>query len=134
MNLYGVGCYTNIEAETYRIDVYGGENSKCKNELLRTFTYTVEQYNDMVKTEECENHPEHELCQAFTNKTQNMTREDFSKEIVAYEKNMNKSKYSLSKVFDLIREYGVYVLFPFFIITLIYIIKIQNFKKKESNG
>ena len=134
MNLYGVGCYTNIEAETYRIDVYGGENSKCKNELLRTFTYTVEQYNDMVKTEECENHPEHELCQAFTNKTQNMTREDFSKEIVAYEKNMNKSKYSLSKVFDLIREYGVYILFPFFIITLIYIIKIQKFKKKESNG
>ena len=54
LNIYGVGCYTNINEETYEIKVYGGEKSACKNELLRTISYTIEPYNDMIKTEECE--------------------------------------------------------------------------------
>ena len=132
LNLYGVGCYTNLEEETYRIEVYGGENSKCKNELLRSLTYTVKPYNDMIKTEECEKYPNHELCQSFTDKTQNMTRDDFNKQMQQYEKSIKNSRPSWQTLFSTIREYGVYVLFPFFLISLIYIIKIHNYKKKES--
>ena len=132
MDLYGVGCYTNLKKETYTIKVYGGDNSKCKGELLRTLTYEVLPYNDMIKTEECENHPEHELCKTFTDKTQNMTREEFNEEIKNYEQTIKNNSFSFNSILNILKEYGVYILFPFFVISLIYIIKIQEFKKKES--
>ena len=77
--LYGVGCYTNLEEKTYTIEIYGSDNSKCKNELLKKVTYTVPRFNNMVKEAVCEENPDHELCAPFTNKTKDMTREEFLK-------------------------------------------------------
>ena len=132
INLYAAGGYTNLEKETYKIEVYGAENSKCKNQLLRSLSYTIGPFNDMIKTEECEEHPDHELCQTFTDKTQNMTREEFNKEIKKYEKEIAQKGFTLSKLFKTIGEYSIYILFPFFIITLIYVVKIKKYQKKVS--
>ena len=86
-DFYAVGCYTNLEEETYVMEVYGGENSKCKNELLKTLHYTVPRYNRMEKDGICEKHPDHELCQTFTNITKDMTEDDFNKKMKEYENN-----------------------------------------------
>ena len=131
LDLYGVGCYTNIKEETYTIKVYGGQNSSCKNELLRTMTYTAKPYNDMIKTSQCEKYPEHELCQVFTDKTQNMTRDEFNSAMKEYEKEVESKNFTFKKLLNLLKEYIVYILMPFGIITIIYIVKIDKFKKKE---
>ena len=49
INFYGVGCYTNFEEETYTVNIYGNEKSKCKNELLKTVRYTVPRLNRLRK-------------------------------------------------------------------------------------
>ena len=126
INLYAVGCFTNLEDETYTVTVY----NKCSNELLKTMKYTVPRLNRMLKYEVCGKYPDHELCQTHTDKTKNMSEEEFLKAMEEYE-NGQKSTPFLDKVLSIIREYGIFILIPFLIITLVYVIKIQEFKKKE---
>ena len=127
--IYGVGCYNNLEEETYKIEVYGGDNSSCKNELLKTLTYTVPRYNRMAKREICETYPEHELCKTYTNKTKNMTEQEFNKVLDEYDKEQkDKFKKDLTLIEKLL-IYALYVIIPFVIVTVIYMIKIKNYKK-----
>lgn len=126
VNLYAVGCFTNLEEETYTVTVYNA----CSNELLKTMKYTVPRLNRMIKNEACEKYPEHELCQTYTNKTKDMTEKEFLDAIEEYEKGQKTTPF-LDKVLSIVREYGIFILVPFLIITLVYIIKIQEFKKKE---
>ena len=126
INLYGVGCFTNLEEMTYTIKVY----SECSNELLKTIKYTVPRLNRMLKDEYCEKYPEHELCATFTDKTKDMTEKEFNEAMKKYDEE-HTDKSFLSKVFKVIREYGIYILIPFLLITLVYVINIQEFKKKE---
>lgn len=126
INLYGVGCFTNQDEWTYTVKVY----AKCSNELLKTMSYTVPRLNRMIKSELCEKYPDHELCQTFTNKTENMTEQEFLDTMKKYDED-NTSKSFFTKFLNIIREYGIYILVPFLLITLFYVIKIQEFKKKE---
>ena len=126
INLYAVGCYTNLEEETYTVNVY----AKCSNELLKSMKYTVPRLNRMIKNDVCEKYPDHELCQTFTNATKNMTEEEFKEKMEKYDKSQTEES-TVSKLLDIIKEYGIYILIPFLLITLFYVIKVQEFKKNE---
>ena len=115
VGIYGVGCYSDLEEETYTIEVYGGENSACPNELLKTLRYTVPRANRYLRSGYCEKYPDHELCQTYTNATKDMEEEELT----------------TNKIFRIIIEYGIYVLIPLVIISIIYIVKIIKYKKKE---
>ncbi len=130
---YGVGCYNNLDDETYIIEIYGKENSACPNELLKTLKYTVPQYNDYIKSEYCENYPDHELCQTYTNKTKSMTETEFNDILDKYDKEIKGKELTSSKIFKIIVEYGIYILIPLALVSIYYIIKIVKLKKEERN-
>ncbi len=132
-DFYGVGCYTNLEEETYTIEVYGGDESACPNELLKTLKYSVPQYNEFIKTAYCDDYPDHELCASFTNKTKYMTEKEFNDILGKYDREIKEKELTASKIFKIAVEYGVYVLVPLVIISIFYIIKMLAFKRKERN-
>ena len=126
LDLYAVGCYTNIKEMTYTVKLY----SKCSNELLKTLTYTVPEQNRMIHTGMCEKYPEHDLCKPFTNETKDMTEAEFYEVMKEYDDSQDTTTFG-GKILNIIRDYGIFILIPFLFITLYYIIKIQEFKKKE---
>ena len=123
--IYGVGCYTNLEEETYIMSVYGA-NDKCNNELLRTLKYTVPRFNEFMKDVRCENSDE-EICKSFTNSTKDMTDTDFNKKISP------STKSTSSKILDAIKEYGLFILVPLLIVNIFYFIKIKKYIQEERN-
>ena len=125
--IYGVGCYTNLTDETYVINVYGnGEN--CAKELLRTIKYTVPQYNEFIKDRRCEN-SDSELCETFTDATKGMTEEDFEAKMGS----LDKKNTSFTKIFEVLKEYGLYVLIPLAIVSVVYIVRIKKYRHEERN-
>ncbi len=131
IDLYGVGAFTNLEEETYTIEVYGGEESKCKNELLKKLTYTVPRFNRRVKDARCENNSELEICKTFTNSTKDMTEAEFSKQINQYIEKKNPA--TLSEVIKTILSYALFILVPVIIVGVFYSGKIRKIKKEERN-
>ncbi len=131
VGIYGVGCYSDLEEETYTIEVYGGENSACPNELLKTLRYTVPRANRYLRSGYCEKYPDHELCQTYTNATENMDESEFNETLEKYDREIKEKELTTNKIFRIIIEYGIYVLIPLVIISIIYIVKIIKYKKKE---
>ena len=127
--IYGVGCYTNLEEETYTIEVYGSEKSKCANEKLKTLRYTVPRFNRMVKNAKCIDN-DIELCQTFTNSTKDMTEAEFEKEVEKQTK-AKEEPMTTTDILKLALSYGLYIIIPLAIITIIYISKVKKFKKEE---
>ena len=130
VKLYGVGAYTNLEEETYTIEVYGGEKSACPNELLKKVKYTVPRLNRMVKNQKCVDNPDLEICKTYTNSTKDMTEEEFNEAIAKYEKEKT-GPLSLSDTFKKLLGYSLYVIVPLVIIYVIYFIRVKRFKKAE---
>ena len=130
INLYGVGCYTNLESETYKIEVYGKEGSACEGELLKTITYTVPRLNRMIKNDVCERYPDHELCQTFSDKTKDMSEEEFLKEMKAYEESI-KEESVITKIIKNILGYSMFVIIPIIVIAVIYETKIKKVRKEK---
>ncbi len=131
LNIYGVGCFTDLKEETYTLEVYGNDNSACPNELLKTLKYTVEPYNYFTKTEYCEKYPEHDLCQTYTDKTQNITEEEFKEELKEYDNQIQSQEWSFNRILKTIINYGIYMFTPFVLITIVYIIKSRKIKKEK---
>lgn len=130
-NVFGVGCYTNLEKETYKIQVYGGKNSACPNELLRTINVTVPRYNEMSKAQACKDNKDYELCKTFTDSTENMSEQEFSEKLDEYTNNGSTNASLLLKILSIVKEYLIYIIIPFVIVTIIYIIRVKNYKTKR---
>ncbi len=130
-SIWGVGCYNNLEEETYKIEVYGGDNSVCKNELLKTLTYTVPRYNRLFKSQLCEKYPDHELCAPYTDKTKNMSEADFNKKMQEYDDEVSGNVEKERSLIIKILIYSLYMIIPFVIVTVIYMTKIKKYKKSE---
>ncbi len=128
-SIMAVGCYTNLDEETYRIEVYGGPKSACPNQLLKTLEYTVPQFNRFIKDRRCENSDE-EVCKTFTNSTRDMTQEQFD-EIMGTAGNNSNGGFSFKSILNGIIEYGLYIIIPLVIISVFYVIKISKYKKEE---
>lgn len=127
--IYGVGCFTNLEEETYTIEVYGALNGKCSNELLKKVRYTVPRFNRMVKSAKCEN-SQSELCKTFTNATKNMTEEEFEKK-VDEDNGALKEKTTVKDILKSVLNLLLYIIIPLAVISVVYLIKIKKYKKEE---
>lgn len=129
--IQAVGCYTNLEEEKYTIEVLGGKNTGCENEVLKTLEYTVPRYNRYVKDKNCVG-SDSELCATFTNLTKDMSEADF-REAVGEENNEkpNDNNDILSKILGVIVNYGLYIIIPLVAVSVFYGIKIGKFKKEE---
>ena len=128
-SVYGVGCYNNLEEETYTMKIYGGKNSKCAGELLKTLSYTVPRYNRYIKDARCKDN-DSELCQTYTNATKGMDSVEFDKALT--EKiNEEESNTTFNKIIKAILNYGLYILIPLVVVSIIYGIKINKYKKEE---
>lgn len=132
-NLYAVGCYTNFEEETYTMNIYGGKDSKCANELLKTMKYTVPRLNRMRHDRLCDTYPDHELCQAFTNETENMTEDEVHKKLEVYDKEVKKKEESTKSQLVEMLLYLPYILVPFIVISVIYVIRVKKFRREEKD-
>ena len=128
---YGVGCYNNLEEETYIIEVYGSDSSKCKNELLKRLNYTVPRFNRYINRGICATYPDHELCAPYTNATKNMTQDTFDKILKNYDESMTPPKKGWFSDIKDILKYLLYIIVPFVIITIVYVTKIKKYKKEE---
>ena len=129
--LYAVGCYNNLEEETYVIEVYGNEKSKCKNQLLKKMNYTVPRFNRYIQRGICATYPDHELCKPYTNATKNMSQEDFDKILEEYDEKVRPEKKSILDGIKNILKYLLYIIVPFVIITILYLFKIKKYRKEE---
>lgn len=128
INLYAVGAFTNLEEETYTIEVFGDKNSKCNNSLLKKLTYTVPRLNRRIKDARCEGNTDLEICKTFTNSTKNMTEEEFNTEISKYIKEKEDSESSLLST---LLSYGLFIILPVLVVGFIYLKKIKKVKKEE---
>ena len=120
-----------IREETYTINVYGNEKSRCNNELLRTIKYTVPKLNSARKDAFCEKYKDHELCQPFTNKTSEMTEEEVHKELEKYDKEVSGDLNKKDSLLITILKYSLYVIIPLAIMTVVYLLSVGKFKKGE---
>ncbi len=128
VDLYGVGAFTNLEEETYKVNVYGAKGSKCDGVLLKKLTYTVPRFNRRVKDARCENNSDLEICKTFTNSTKDMTDQEFSKEINKYVKDNDTGMNSLVTT---ILSYVLFIVVPVLIVGIFYFKKIKKVKKEE---
>lgn len=128
--VYGLVDYNPKNGVNYKITIYGGENSACPNEVLKTLNYEVEQFNFYHKTEQCENYPEAEVCKMYKD-TSKMTQSQFEKEIEKYIEEVNGKKEDgfFTKVMKFMVSYGIFVLLPLIIIMIGYMIKVGKLKK-----
>ncbi len=121
-----MGTSYHYEDRHYTINYYSNDENACYGELLRTFDYTVPAFNNYSTTTFCEEHPNTELCQVYTN-TEDMTVEEIEemKESISKEE-MN----SLQIALLYIKKYWIYVLLPIIIVSIYYKIRINSYKRK----
>lgn len=125
-----IGSYIHFEDKTYKIEFYGSESSLCPNELLRTIKYTVPSFNDNVYTEFCddEKNKDNEICQM--NAKDKLTTEEFNKKVEEIKKEEKENTFG-GKVLKFISNYWYYIVIPFVLVTLIYLLKVYIFKKEQ---
>lgn len=130
--VYGIADYTPKDGAKYEITIYGGKNSACPNEVIKTFNYEVEKFNFYYKTEKCEKYPDAPLCKMFKD-TDDVTLEEFNEEMDKYIASVdpNNNRNWFSSFLKFIVSYGLFILIPFIIITLVYMYKIGKIKKVE---
>ena len=126
-SIMAVGCYTNLEEETYTIEVFGAKGGVCSGQLLKTMKYTVPRFNRYIKDKRCKD-SDLEICKTFTNSTKDMTQDVFEKTL---KEDTPTNDSFLTKVLNAILTYGLYVIIPVVIISVIYIIRIKKYKKEE---
>ena len=122
--VYGVGCFTNIDEETYIINIY--VKGTCNEELLKTMKYTVPRFNEYSYKEVCDGN-DSEYCKTFTNSTKDMTYDEF-KEVIDKEQ---KEKDRPEGFMGLLKEYGLFILIPLIVVSVYYITKIRKYRQEE---
>lgn len=130
--VYGIADYTPKDGAKYKITIYGSKDSACPNEVIKTFDYEVEKFNFYYKTEKCEKYPEAPLCKMFKN-TDDVTLEEFNEQMDEYIATVepNKNGNWFSSFLRFMVSYGIFILIPFIIIALLYMVKIGKIKEIE---
>ena len=137
LKIYGVGLYKEVEgkSESYKIEVYGNARGTCNGELITTLTYTVPAYNEYYKTSYCDKYKDHELCQVFTDKTQDMTFDEFKDKMKDYEeKNDPNILKKIWKFIVSIRIYLLCIIIPAVGVSIYYNTKIKKYKKMRNRN
>ena len=130
--VYGLTDYTPKDGVKYEITIYGSKESACPNEVIKTFKYEVDKFNFYYKTEKCEKYPEAPLCKRFKN-TDDVTLEEFNQEMDEYINTIDPKKNTnwFSSFLKFMVSYGIFILIPFIVIALLYMVKIGKIKQME---
>ena len=130
--VWGIPNYNAKGEVNYDISIYGGEDSNCSGQLVKTLTHKIEPFNFYLKTEYCEKYPEAPMCEMYKD-TSNVSKEEFDQIMEDYEKEHGpqQEKTFMDKVFEYIYQYAVFILVPFVCISFFYILKIAKVKKEE---
>ena len=132
-NTIAIGSKIHDTKKKYTITIYGGENSACPNEKLKTLTYETNPYNRYMTTEYCINNPGDEKC-LFNSDAGTMTEEEF-KSYVAKQLQVKETQNMsfIAKAWFYIKKYWFYAAIPVVLISIFYGITIFIEKKKKVN-
>ncbi len=119
------GSDIHYETKVYKIDIYSvGEG--CNRVLLRTLTVEVPPFNELMLSDFCLSNPDERICQINYDNS-DKTYEELEEEIAK----IKESKASIpSKMLNSLKRYWYVVLLPLIIISIYYIIRINNYKRK----
>lgn len=132
-NTIAIGSKIHNNKKKYTITIYGGENSACPNEKLKTLTYEANPYNKYMTTEYCINNPGDEKC-LFNSDAGNMSEEEFKNYVTKQVENKELENMSwIAKAWFYIKKYWFYAVIPVILISIFYGITIAIEKKKKVN-
>lgn len=130
---YVIGSYIHYQPKEYTIKVYGADSSTCSNELLKTTKITVPRFNDYSLFEYCALNKTEDICSMMKDTTK-VSLEEF-KEITS--KTEDEKKIDNMTTFEKVKyyalRYGLFILIPILIISIYYVIKMKQYKKKVRN-
>lgn len=128
-----IGSKIHNTKKKYTITLYGGKNSACPNEKLKTLTYEANPYNKYMTTEFCINNPDDEKC-LFDSDAGTMTEEEFDAYVTKQlQKKETQNMSFIAKTWFYIKKYWFYVIIPIVLISIFYGITIFIEKKKRVN-
>lgn len=119
---------TVLEKINYRIRVYASDVN-CTSNILKTYTFETPKYNSYITSSVCDGmYDTIDLCNPFYD-TGNMTLKEFNEKVTELSDIINEP--FKAKVIKFIKNYYLYVLIPFLIISIIYIVKIILVKRRK---
>ncbi len=132
-NTYVIGSDIHYEPKKYIVEVFAAKGTACENERILARSYTVPAFNEFSASQYCDEHSDEDVCKINYDSSK-MTEED-KENIVKKAENEKKEQNmtTYDKIMDFIKKSWLFVLIPVLIISLVYIVKISNYKKKESN-
>lgn len=132
-NTYVISSTIHYNPKEYTIQVYGAKNTACADELLKTTKITVPRFNNYSLYDFCKSNKTEDICSMMKDTTK-ISNEEF-KEIVSKveEKNKVDNMTTLEKIKYYGLRYGLFVLIPILVITIYYVIRMKQYKKKVRN-
>ena len=130
---YVIGSYIHNEPKEYTIKVYGTNKSLCSGELLKTTKITVPGFNEYSLFEYCVENETEDICSMMKD-TSKVSLEEF-KEIASKTEKQKKieNMTALEKVKYYALRYGLFILIPILAISIYYVVKMREYKKKVRN-
>lgn len=117
---------TVTEKINYSLNVYTTDES-CPNRILRKINFNTNKYNVYVYHDACKNRYDTiKYCNPFYD-VDDMTLDEFVK-LVNEETTKLDVHYSFK---DYVKKYYLYVLIPFLVISIVYIVRIIIFKRRK---
>ncbi len=130
LKTYVIGSYIHYQPKEYSVKLYGSKDSKCPNELLKTVKFNVPKFNVYSLYEYCEQNKDAEFCSMMKD-TSNVSLADFKKSAEKTEETKKiENMTTLEKAKNYILKYGLFVLIPIILISIYYVIKMNQYKKK----
>ena len=113
----------------YTIKIYSLDNA-CKNMLLATKKVSTIKYNPYSKFDVCQGNELFDMCKPFY-EGEIASKEVFNNALEEYLKEKNVNNWG--KIFDVIKEYYLYVLIPILIVTAGYYVQtsINKWRKRR---
>lgn len=125
-----IGSKYHDVSKKYYIKAIASSTSSCENELLAEKTVTIPKFNEFSLSEYCDSNKNNELCSPLYD-SKGKTNEELGK-IVGADKENNKLN-NEKNVLSFIKNNWYFIVIPILVISIIYIIVINNYKKKVSN-
>ncbi len=133
LEAFSIPSYIHYENKKYDIELYGVDNSVCKGELLKTFSFEVPKFNEYSMYDHCKNNKDEDICKMMNN-TSDIKLEDYEKIVEkSNEDNKIKNMSLLERLIYFSKKYCLYAIIPILLISIYYTIKISKYKKKVEN-
>lgn len=114
----------------YTVSIYSNDESCTSKDVIKSFNAETNIFNEYYYTTMCQDNPDLEICQPILDNS-DITPTEFEnrfKDAIAY-----RDRTFFQKVIDFIKDYYLYALIPFLIISLVFIIRIVLLRRSGKN-